>query len=164
MLNKLFSLEKKIFQIEKKIIIILLFLMIALSFLQFSLRFFFHSGIIWMDIFLRYIVLNTAIIAAAIVSYENRHFAMDAVFNFINTRYHRALKIISNIFVMIVLIILFMASYKFVKMEFLANSEAFIIGEMKIKSYIMEISLPLSFFLMLFHTFLNCFKTETETK
>jgi len=40
-----------------------------------------------MDIFLRYLVLNTAMIAAAIVSYENKHFAMDAIFNFINPRF-----------------------------------------------------------------------------
>jgi TRAP-type C4-dicarboxylate transport system permease small subunit len=138
--------------------------MIFSSFLQLILRLFFYSGIPWIDIFLRYLVLNTAMVAAAYVSHKNRHFALDAIFNFIDKKWHNKMKNVSNFFVCIILGVLIFSSAKFVYGEKTSFSVAFSIGNLNIPSYIFQILIPISFLLMLFHSIVNFFRNEKDLK
>jgi len=162
MKNYILKIEENIVKIEKFLLVVFIILMIILSFYQLILRLFFHSGIIWMDIFLRYLVLNTAMISAALVTYYKKHFAMDAIFNFIDKKWHKKMKIISNTFVLIISFFLIISAYKFVREEFINSSIAFTIGNINIKAFIFQISIPISFFLIAFHTFLNYFRLDNE--
>jgi len=149
MKNYILKIEENIVKIEKFLLVVFVILMIILSFYQLILRLFFHSGIIWMDIFLRYLVLNTAMISAALVTYYKKHFAMDAIFNFIDKKWHKKMKIISNTFVLIISFFLIISAYKFVREEFINSSIAFTIGNINIKAFIFQISIPISFLILI---------------
>ncbi|PIS48040.1 MAG: hypothetical protein COT17_00405 [Elusimicrobia bacterium CG08_land_8_20_14_0_20_51_18] len=154
--------EKKLVRFEEILLVVLVFLMIFLSFFQLVKRLFFHSGILWMDIFLRYLVLNTAMISAALVTYHRKHFAMDAVFSFIKPKWHKTLKMTSNTFVLLVSVLLIVASCKFVRDEYKYASEAFAIGDFSVKAFLLQLSMPLSFILMFFHTFMKFFRHDDK--
>ncbi len=160
MKKALFSLQEKLIKLEKFILIALLCAMVFLSFSQFALRFFFNSGILWMDVFLRYLVLNTAMFSAAYVSSSKGHFALEFFSKKMPPKAARGAFILSSIFAFCASMLLFLSSFSFVRQEYLSASIAFSAFEFEFKSFYFQLCLPLGFLLSSYHFLLKVFYTE----
>lgn len=69
--------------VESFLLTLILMVMISLAFSQVILRNFFHSGISWGDVFVRYMVLWVGFIGASVATKEGGHLAMDLVSRFL---------------------------------------------------------------------------------
>lgn len=155
MKKALFSLQEKLIKFEKLLLISILCIMVFLSFLQFVLRFFFNFGILWMDIFLRYLVLNTAMFSVAYVSSTTGHFALEFFSKKLPPKAVKAAFIFSNFFAFLALIALFFSSVLFVRQEYLSSSIAFSAFEFEFKSFYFQLCLPVGFLFSCYHFLLK---------
>lgn len=161
-MKHLVNFEEILVKIEKFLIVLFIFFMVFLSFFQIILRLFFHSGIIWLDPFLRYVVLWTGLLGAGLCARYSKHFAIDAFVRIIPQKFSKVIKILVNIWTIFVSILLFSAAYKFLRDEFIYKSTAFYINKIPVKSGYVEIIVPLAFILIGFHFLMNFFR-EKET-
>lgn len=146
--------DEIIFKTEKKIVIFSVLLMLFLSFFQVILRVFFHSGLSWLDIFLRYLVMISAFFSASIVSYYSKHFKIE-IFQKL-TRSNRGKKIfdfISSSIMLIAVIIIFINSVKFIPVEFEIENLLTDFKTLRLNPHHMILFIPVTFFNMLFHSF-----------
>ncbi|MBI4656122.1 MAG: TRAP transporter small permease subunit [Elusimicrobia bacterium] len=156
----LLAFEEILVKIEKSAIVIFVFLMALLSFLQIGLRLFFHSGIVWLDTFLRYVVLWAGMLGASLSSRYSKHFAVDVFARMLPPRWSSAAAVFTGLFAVFVSILLFFASNRFLKQEFLYNSTAFYVNNTAVKSGWLELILPVSFLLIGFHLFVGIFRQK----
>ena len=111
------SLFAKLAKIEESILSLFLLVMILLTCTQIILRTFFSSGISWADPFLRYLVLWTGFLGAAMATSQGKHIAMD-VMGFLVPEYLKAwLRILTNLFSAVVAGFLTWAAYLFIQSE-----------------------------------------------
>lgn len=158
----LISAEKKLIFFEKIILIFFLALMVLLSFLQFFLRFFFSSGLLWMDSFLRYLVLNTAMFSAAYVSGNGSHFALEILSGKLPENISKLIGRAAYLFALFACILLFVSSLSFVKQEYLSDSNAFSAWGIQFKSFYLQLCLPLGFLFSSYHFLLKIFSTNQK--
>ncbi|MEA3307744.1 MAG: TRAP transporter small permease subunit [Elusimicrobiota bacterium] len=156
----LLKLENCLVKGEKFLVIAFVFFMVILSFLQVVLRLFFNYGIVWLDPVLRHMVLWSGFIGAILASRYSKHFALDIVFKIHSDKLRKLSEIAANKFTLIISLLLFYASYKFIKDEAMMESIAFYAGKFEIQSATALIIVPVTFFLMAFHTFINSFRKE----
>lgn len=146
----LLRISKYISYAEKFILILILSLMVLLSFLQVILRNFFDTGILWLDPFLRHLVLWIAFLGASLATQNDKHINIDILSRFLSQKNKHISKIINHIFAAFVALLLFYASIKFITDELDAQTTIFTISSLEIKSYQMQIIIPVGFALMFF--------------
>ncbi|MBN2365172.1 MAG: TRAP transporter small permease [Calditrichaeota bacterium] len=130
--------------IENSLIILTLGIMVLLSFLQVILRNFFETGILWGDIFLRHLVLWVGFIGASLATRQEKHINIDILNRIVPKKSLPPIKIIIDIFSVLICFILAKASYEFVMMEKDAGS---IIFE-NIPAWFIQIIIPAGFTLI----------------
>ncbi len=155
--------ERKIDLFEKAVLLSLLFSMTFLSFLQFFLRFFFNSGLMWMDTFLRYLVLNTAMFSVAYVSQKGSHFALELLSKKVQGKSLIFFEKSAYFCAFLASSILFLSSLYFVKAEYESVSIAFSAFGLEVRAFILQLCMPISFFLSSFH-FFNKMLLQTKTE
>jgi TRAP-type C4-dicarboxylate transport system permease small subunit len=154
--QKIIKIDAIISEIEKKIIIFLVLAMLVLSSLQIILRIFFHSGISWLDLFLRHLVMITALFSASLVSFYSSHFKIEIFEKLgIDKEIKEYINIISKIISQIAVLIILAATLGFMKMEFDFKS-------IKLEPQTLNLFLILIFFNMFFHTLASFFKKENK--
>ncbi len=151
------TIERILVRIEKGLIVALLSVMVGLSFLQVILRFFFSSGLLWADIFLRHLVLWVGFLGAAVATSQGHHFAIDLLKRFLPQGSKKAVFVLVHVFACFGLSLLAAAAVKFFKDELTSGSILFSIGDFPVPSFWMTAAIPVGFILLLFHFILRTF-------
>ncbi|MFV1951301.1 MAG: TRAP transporter small permease [Nitrospinota bacterium] len=133
-------------RIETVLLISLLTFMISLAFLEVILRNFFSYGIVWGDIFLRYLVIWIALLGASLATREGRHINIDIISRYLSWRWKTLTEVVVNIVSATVCIFLSVAAWKFITDEWQSGGILF----HNIPAWIMEIILPSAFILITF--------------
>ncbi|MEW6012841.1 MAG: TRAP transporter small permease subunit [Elusimicrobiota bacterium] len=157
--QKLIKIDEKIAIVEKHFVIICVLSMLFLSFLQVLLRVFFHSGISWMDVFLRHIVMISALFSASLVSHYSSHFKIEIFEKLgVEGKLKKYLSFLSSALTIFAVSIILIASVKFVYMEFDLDE----IKNLTPKPEQLNLFLPLIFINMFIHTLASLFKEEKK--
>jgi TRAP-type C4-dicarboxylate transport system permease small subunit len=136
--NSLFSLLARI---EEAVLGIFLVAMILLACLQVLLRTLYSSGIPWADTLLRYLVLWSGLLGAAMATSRGKHISMDIMSFLIPPSRRIWLKAATNLFSAIVAGFLTWAAYLFIRNEStFSNTEL-----LSIPSWIWNLIFPLAF-------------------
>ena len=133
-------------RIETALLISLLTFMISLAFLEVILRNFFSYGIVWGDIFLRYLVIWIALLGASLATREGRHINIDIISRYLSWTWKTLTEVVVNIVSATVCIFLSIAAWKFITDEWQSGGILF----NNIPAWIMEIILPSAFILITF--------------
>lgn len=144
------SLSNGLAFIESLIVILLLSFMIILSFTQVILRNIFDSGIIWLDPFLRHLVLWIGFLGASLATRNDKHIAIDLVSRFASQKQKRIIRIITSLFAASVCIFLTNAGLTFLKHEIVTNSILFTIESIQFRAWWFQTIIPFGFALISF--------------
>ncbi|HNW43828.1 MAG TPA: TRAP transporter small permease [Elusimicrobiales bacterium] len=159
-MRRAFQFEDLLVKAEKAVVVSLIFSLVGLSFLQVLLRLLFHSGIVWMDPLLRHLAVWAGLTGAAVAARYSRHFALEAFVKFAPQRLHRPLEILAGLFTAAASLLLFYASYKFIRDEFAAGSVAFHINDLAVPGGWAEMIIPAALLLIAFHSLAGIFRPK----
>ncbi len=146
--------DEAIAKIEKVLITLLLSLMVLIGFTQVILRNFFETGLLWADPFLRYAVLWLAFIGASLATREDRHINIDVLTRLLSPKLKKLSFVVTNLFALVVCVILLKASIDFIKIEIEFPNDIFL----GIKNWQVEMVIPIGFALMSFRFFVRILK------
>ncbi len=135
----------KIAGCEKIFLSSLLAAMIILVLIQIILRNFFHSGIIGGVEIVRHLVLWIAFVGAGLATREGRHVKIDMASRLLSTRGRDIADIVSSLFSVVVCAILFVASYRFVYMDYTSAGAA---SFLNVPLWIMEAIIPVGYLIV----------------
>jgi C4-dicarboxylate transporter DctQ subunit len=135
----------KIAGCEKVLLSGLLTAMILLVLTQIILRNFFHCGIIGGVEIIRHLVLWIAFVGAGLATREGRHVKIDMASRILSTRGRKIADIISTLFSVVVCTILFVASCKFVYMDY---TSAGVASFLNVPLWIMEAIIPVGYLIV----------------
>lgn len=138
------KIDNGLYHTENILIFALIATMVILSFLQVILRNFFNTGLLWADIFLRHLVLWVGFIGASLATRADRHINIDLLSRLVSKRYLIPIKITTQLFAIVIGIILARASYLFV----LSEKEAGAIVFGNVPTWYIQIILPIGFSLI----------------
>ncbi len=138
------SLFTKLAKIEESILSLFLLVMILLTCAQIILRTFFSSGISWADPFLRYLVLWTGFLGAAMATSQGKHIAMDVIGFLIPESLQAWLRITTNLFSAVVAGFLTWSAYLFIQSEMQFGSSRLL----DTPSWIWNLIFPIAFALI----------------
>ena len=124
--------------------------MILLAFLQVILRNFFSTGILWVDPFLRHMVLWVAFLGASLATRQEKHINLDVITRFLTPRGFEAARLAANLFACAVTLFLAGAGWTFVLSEMGSRENLFRIGETAFPGWWFETIIPVGFALMAF--------------
>lgn len=158
----LIKISKYISYAEKVILIFLLSLMVLLSFLQVILRNVFSTGILWLDPMLRHFVLWIAFLGASLATQNEKHIKIDILTRFLSRKNQYLSNFTIAIFSAFVVILLFIASIKFLTDEISAQTTIFTISNIQIKSFHMQLIIPIGFGLMFFRFLINAIQSISD--
>ena len=144
--------------VESTMIVVALSIMVLLAFLQVLLRNFFETGILWGDILLRHLVLWVGFFGASLAARQDKHINVLILPKLLPDRFIPYMKIVVNIFAIVVTIILARASWIFLGFE----KEAGTIIFLDIPSWYIQSILPLGFGLMAIRFFLKILEQITS--
>ena len=157
MKNILLKIDNGLYQAENVLIFLIVGIMVLLSFLQVLLRNFFDTGLLWADIFLRHLVLWVGFIGAALATRSEKHINVDILSRIVPKRYLTPIKIVTQLFAIVICAILSRASYAFVMSE----KEAGTIVFENIPTWYLQIILPIGFLLIGFRFLLKILEELT---
>ena len=103
--------------LEQSCVVVLLSVMVILAFLQVILRNFFSTGFIWGDTLLRHLVLWLGFLGAAIAAESGKHISIDIIGRLVPPRIATLIRIITNLFAMVVSFYLAKAGWTFLQSE-----------------------------------------------
>lgn len=139
--NSLFS---KIAKVEEGVLSFFLVVMILLTCVQIVLRAFFSTGISWADPFLRYLVLWTGFLGAAMATSQGKHIAMDVISFLAPKSMQTWLQVATNLFSAIVAGFLTWSAYLFIQSEIQFGSNKLL----NIPSWVWNLIFPIAFVLI----------------
>jgi len=148
------------YRVEESILSLLLLLMIVLACLQIGLRIVFSSGISWADPLLRYLVLWSGLLGAAIATRRGKHIAIDLISHLVPDLLAHWLQIVLEFFSMAVCLLLTYASVIFVINEASFGSGQMILG---MSSWQLNLMFPISFGLISLHFLIEAVSGIKET-
>jgi len=119
-------------------------IMIVLTCVQIILRAFFSTGIPWADPFLRYLVLWTGFLGAAMATSQGKHIAMDVAGFLVPQSLQSWLHILTNLFSCVVAGILTWAAYLFIVSERQFGTASLL----HLPSWVWVLIFPIAFFLI----------------
>lgn len=123
----------------------MLLAMIALTCVQVGMRTFFSSGLDWADSLLRYLVLWSGLLGAAIATRKGQHINIDLASRLLPAKWLRWLGVGLNIFSTLVCAGLTWSGYLFVKSEAEFGGDAALLG---LAHWQLSLSFPLVFALI----------------
>lgn len=129
---------------EEWLLAAMLATMIILACTQIFLRALFSGGLLWIDPVLRYLVLWSGFIGAAMATSRGKHIALDLISYLVPEPAKSYLAIITNIFSMVVCGFLTWAATLFLMDEFQYGGS----GPLEIPSWAWNVIFPLAFFLI----------------
>jgi TRAP-type C4-dicarboxylate transport system permease small subunit len=135
----------KIAGCERFLLSSLLAAMIILVLSQIILRNFFHSGIIGGVEIVRHLVLWIAFVGAGLATREGRHVKIDMASRILSARGRKIADIVSTLFSVVVCTILFVASCKFVYMDYTSSGTA---SFLNVPLWIMEAIIPVGYLIV----------------
>jgi TRAP-type C4-dicarboxylate transport system permease small subunit len=136
------------YKIEEIALSLLLTAMIILACLQIALRAIFSSGIVWADPLLRYLVLWSGFLGAAVATRMGKHIAIDLISHLVPELILHWLQVAIQLFSLTVCLILTYASIIFVINEASFTSSQTLLG---LASWRLNLIFPVSFGLISLH-------------
>lgn len=133
-------------QAEQALIVIVLTAMLLLAFLQVLLRNIWDSGLPWVDILLRHLVLWLGIMGASLATRMNRHIRIEALPRFLPARHQRLVERGVLLFAAAVSTLLGVAAVDLVRQEQATGSMAF--GP--VPTWMLQLVLPVGFAIVAF--------------
>ncbi|MDP8206868.1 MAG: TRAP transporter small permease [Candidatus Electryonea clarkiae] len=133
------------------LVTIILLSMVSFAFLQVILRNIFESGIPWMDVVLRHMVLWIGMLGGLLATRQGRQISIDLLTRIPHPRFRVILKYIGSVFTIVITFILARASYVFVAGEHDYGSTLF--GD--VPSWYAQVILPVGFGLICLQVLLN---------
>lgn len=130
--------------LEKWTLVLLVAVLLCFALLQVILRNFFSTGIVWGDSLSRHLVLWIGLLGATRATMERKHILIDVAPRVLNQWGKILAEVVSSSFSFFVSILLFCASFAFVRSERTTGTLAF--GEMHL--WWLEIIFPLAFAVM----------------
>lgn len=121
--------------------------MILLSFGQIVLRNFAHTGVVWGDALLRYLVLWLGLLGAMVATREDNHITIDLIPYFLSGRAKAIVRVFADAFTAAVCVLLTHASITFVRSEMEMGTTAFA----KVPTWIAEAILPIALLVITLH-------------
>jgi len=134
-------------KVEGALLITFLTVMVLMAFLQVVLRNVFSGGIPWADILLRHLVLWVGFLGAALAASRDRHISIDAFARMMTPRVRAGVRIVTNLFTIVVCYLLFDAARTFVQFEIEDQRELFA----GIPEWYSAIIIPVGFGLLMIH-------------
>jgi TRAP-type C4-dicarboxylate transport system permease small subunit len=128
--------------IEEFILALFLLMMIVLACSQILLRSVFSSGISWADAVLRYLVLWSGLLGAAMATSRGKHLSMDIISFLVPKSLQTWLQVIANLFSTIVTAFLTWAAYLFIRNEMAAGSTQLLLST---PSWVWNLIFPIAF-------------------
>lgn len=157
------SLAKYLGKVEQWILSVLLLIMIILACTQIFLRTFFSSGLLFADEMLRYLVLWSGFLGAAMATTKGKHIALDVVSYVAPAGLKKWLLIVTNLLSFLVCCGLSWASILFIRDEYQYGGS----GVLDLPTWLLYSIFPLTFILiscrflaLLIRSFLLAFKGE----
>lgn len=141
--------------IEQSCVVVLLGVMVVLAFLQVILRNFFSGGFIWGDILLRHLVLWLGFIGASIAVEREKHISIDIIGRIVPPRAAAMIRILTNIFAMVVSFYLAKAGLTFLQSEKETGDILMTIAQQPLPAWWFQIIIPAGFGLIAFHFLLR---------
>ena len=129
-------------RVEEWFLCFLLASMVILACAQILLRGVFSSGLIWADPLLRYLVLWSGLIGAAIATRQGKHIAIDVASHLIPEKYYAWLVALIDLFSALVCLGLTYAAVLFIRSEIEFGGTRVILG---IPSWVLNLIFPLAF-------------------
>lgn len=126
---------------EEAFLCLLLLAMILLACIQIFLRTFYASGILWIDPFLRYLVIWAGLFGAAVATKQAKHISIDIISHIVPDTFLPWLKVLLNLFSAFVCTVLTYAAVRFVRDEALYGGRSLI----DIPSWQLNIVYPVAF-------------------
>ncbi|MCX7698950.1 MAG: TRAP transporter small permease [Candidatus Goldbacteria bacterium] len=158
---KIIKIDSIIYKIETKFVFFMLLIMIILSFLQIILRLVFNNSIAEIEIIIRNIVMIGCLFASSIVTYNGSHFRIEIIEKFIKKpKKLILLKIISQIFVIIASVIIFIEALNFIEMDIGIKKTIKDLINFNFQSSQIVLLLPIIFFNMTLHSIISILKIK----
>lgn len=114
--------------LEEGVVVAMLLTMIVLTCVQVGMRTFFSSGLEWADSLLRYLVLWSGLLGAAICTRQGQHINIDLASRLLPAQWLRWLGVVLNLFSTLVCGGLTWSGYLFVKSEMEFGGDATLLG------------------------------------
>ncbi len=149
------SLFAKLAKVEEWILSFFLLVMILLTCVQIVLRAFFSTGILWADPLLRYLVLWTGFLGAAMATSQGKHIAMDVIGFLIPKHLKPWLQITTNLFSGIIAGFLTWSAYLFIQSEMQFGTTRLL----TLPSWVWALIFPISFTLISLRFFMAAWAT-----
>jgi TRAP-type C4-dicarboxylate transport system permease small subunit len=130
--------------IEEKLLCLMLAAMIILACVQIFLRFFYSSGLLWIDPLLRYLVLWCGLVGAVSATSQGKHIALDLTANRLPPAIDPWLALLTHFFCILASAGLTWAGWLFLRGEIQAGGE----GPLTLPLWFWNGIFPLSFGLM----------------
>lgn len=118
------SLAGSLAQLETLVLCLLLAAMVLLACLQIVLRTFFGGGLLWVEPLLRYFVLWSGLLGAALATSRGSHIAIDLADYLIGDQLKPLVKLLCSLFSAVTAGVLTWASILFIRSEFEFGGEA----------------------------------------
>lgn len=131
--------------LEEGVVASMLLAMIVLTCVQVGMRTFFSSGLDWADSLLRYLVLWSGLLGAAIATRKGQHINIDLASRLLPAKWLRWLGVVLNIFSTLVCAGLTWSGYLFVKSELEFGGDAALLG---LAHWQLSLAFPLVFALI----------------
>jgi TRAP-type C4-dicarboxylate transport system permease small subunit len=159
-MRSLLTVERFITRLETGLLVLFLSVMIVLAFAQVILRNFFDAGLLWGDTLVRHLVLWVGFAGAAIATSEERHISIDALGNFLPPRAKNVVRVLTNLFAIVVCCLLASAAYKFLLVEKEEGATVLL----DIPSWVALAAIPPGYLLMAFHFTLRVVHNMADLK
>ena len=135
---------KRLHRAEDALLVLLLSTMIVLAGTQILLRNLFDSGFVWIDPFLRVLVLWLGLIGATVATRNNRHIRIDLLTSFFRRNTHRLIQsVIGQISAWTCLVVAWYG-FKWVQMDYADGLTSFV----GVPAWTLEIIIPATFALI----------------
>lgn len=130
---------------EEGVVVTMLLTMIILTCVQVVMRIFFSSGLGWADSLLRYLVLWSGMLGAAICTRKGHHISIDMASRLLPVTWLRWLGVVLNLFGALVCTGLTWSGYLFIKSEMEFGGDAALLG---LANWQLSLIFPLAFALI----------------
>lgn len=144
-----------IIKVEEVLLSVLLTGMIVLACFQIGLRWSTSGGLVWIDPLLRYLVLWSGLLGAALATARDNHIALDAVGYLLHRQLKEWVRLLVHGFCVVVSAFLFRATLLFISSEFEFGSPS-LFG---IETGVWFLIFPIAFGLILLHFIIDMAST-----
>jgi len=144
--------DRFLVSIEKSLVVFALFALIAISFTEVIARNFFKVGFVWIEEFMRVLVLWLAFLGGALCSEYARHMRVDVFLHYARGKWKKYVNIIGNTFIFVICFVLFVASIKYIGYQMEANVSLILHG---VPDWVIGLIMPYFFAVTILRAMLN---------